>query len=616
MPLDLLPYEIFQLVCLSLGSNKQDLVECCVVCTGWHPLFMQQLYQDIHLCGPPNFKSFLTCLSNNNNMYITQRSFFIRALTIQDGDINQVDMERLPGVCPELEQLTIDGRAHWEDNNTDNDSLQPSHSTWWPCLTSACILVTDVAPTLIQHAPHLTRLTVRCMFDEALTRKIIHSLHHLKATLIQLSMDEIRISILQLELIHTTCPHLNQLRLVHPTLTKTSTLNSLSTTTTSSLQQLVLQEVVLDEVNEEEGLLVEWFAYIGNKYPILEQLEWWNKAYHGESSLGRLDTDTGLRLISQCPRLTSVRFFHLHVDPSFYHSLLSRTHNNNNTHHTPPPPLDDLGMSYSMNLGQQEQQQIRSYSLWWQRKESPLSYVPHLPCNLVNLHLSTRLCFGSFDMSLILDQCTRLESLHLDFGTLENITSETQWTPHPLKRLVMEEVNFSSLVMHMVAFRCRHLTDMDLLDCILTEQPDDDRMDKNLAQLIFPHQHFTTVKLCGIRFAHNPSLRAKSVGIYEMERQPQKEQWYYLSHHATYLSYTSIHYIRYKLPVQAIKQHSIVKPLPPRSIPLLAPPTELNALRQMQRHDGKFGRDAPCAGYLTLACRSIQHLNLENRYII
>ncbi|SAL99506.1 hypothetical protein [Absidia glauca] len=597
MPLDLLPYEIFQLVCSSLGPSKHTVAECCVVCTSWHLRFMQHLYQDIHLCGPPNFKLFFSCISTTP---IGDRSLFIRTLTVQDGDISQEEMEQLPAICPKLEQLTIDGRAHWE-SISKNDAPCPTATTaaWWPCLRSVCILVTCITPILIQNTPQLTRLTLRCMFDAGLTQDII-SLLDRTPVLEYLSIDEIQLSLDHLESIHASCPQLQQLRLVHPTLMHSLRIDNSSTILPApSLEQLILQEVCLED--NEDGLS-GWFDYIGSKYPRLQTLEWWNKAFHGESTLCRLDTTVGLRLISQCSQLTSVRFFHLHVDPLFYQSLLSRR-----------SLLADLGMSYSMDFGPHSQQ-LTSYSLWWEGKESPSSYVFRLPPSLVRLHLSARLCFGSFDMTLILNQCAYLESLHLDFGSLDTVDEDmAHWRPHPLKRLVMEEVNFSSSFMKMVSYRCRDLAELNLLDCILMEEGSEG---KNLVRLIFPTQQFHTVRLCGIRFAHNPSLRAKSVGIYEMDKQEQQEHWYYLSHHATYLSYTPIHYFRYKLPVQAIKQHSIVKPLPPRTnTPLLVPPTELNALRQMQRHDGKFGRDAPCAGYLTLVCRSIHRLYLENRLI-
>jgi hypothetical protein len=264
------------------------------------------------------------------------------------------------------------------------------------------------------------------------------------------------------------------------------------------------------------------------------------------------------------------------------------------------------------------------------------------------------MCDGSFDMNLILDQCPHLEFLHLDFGTLDQVAPVHvyQWEKlHPLKRLVMEEIKLSVHSVRSLAFRCRDLIELDFLDCLLTaggdtdggnsrvtgnnnimgSNGDDDENSggQHYGRLVFPYQHFEKVKLCGFRFANNPSLRAKTVGIYEMDKQQQSEKWYYLSAHATYLSYVPVHSCRYKLPVQAIKLHCIAKPLPPLSKQndlhypqlqqqhhrLLVPPTTLNALRQMQRHYGRLGRDAPCAGYITLVCKSINTLYLENRKI-
>ncbi|CAO3596344.1 unnamed protein product [Absidia cylindrospora] len=700
MTFDLLPYEIFQLVALSLGPKKQDLAECCLVCTDWLPLFMEQLYLNITICGPPSFQLFYTCLSTpSSTRYTHHRQLLIRTLSIQDGNISQDEMTQLPKLCPRLEQLTIDGRAQWDhampslfnktsglqqNNGTETSTTIANttkmNATWWPSLKSACILATSITPTVMQNAPQLTRLSLRCMFDGRLSQHLISALKQ-TPLLNYLSIDECESSLQQLEAIHDACPSLIQLRLVHTiidnadyplsiTLPPTSESSPHQTASpgntiapSSTLRQLILQEVTI--LDDDYNQLSDWFMYIAMKYPLLESLEWWQKSPHDLTNTPHIDTSVALYLASQCPLLRSARLFNINVDSLFYRSLLEQTQQLHypSTSSSSTLQIKELGMNYSLDLGHYAQQ-LQSYLLWWNEKESPLDYIPRLPSSLATLHLSGRMCYSSFDMNLILDQCPRLEFLQLDFGTLDQVAPEHAYQrkkQHPLKRLMMEEVKFSALSFKSVAFRCRGLIELDLLDCILTDgegngdiyrgegnignrnstttldSDDDDNDGRNHGRLVFPYQHFEKVKLCGFRFAINPSLRAKTVGIYEMGKKQQQERWYYLSHHATFLSYVPVHSCRYKLPVQAIKQHCIVKTLPllsTSSTPasskhgninfssppqqqqhLLVPPTELNALREMQRQYGKFGRDAPCAGYLTLVCQSINNLYLENRRI-
>ncbi|ORZ08444.1 hypothetical protein BCR42DRAFT_425148 [Absidia repens] len=704
MTFDLLPYEIFQLVALSLGQKKQELAECCLVCTDWLPLFMEQLYLNITICGPPSFQHFYTCLSTpTSTRYTRHRQLLIRTLSIQDGNISQDEMNHLPRLCPRLEQLTIDGRAHWDhampslfnktsgqqqNNGTEAskaiDNTTKTNATWWPYLKSACILATSITPTVMQNAPQLTRLALRCMFDGRLSQHLVSALKQ-TPLLNYLSIDECESSLQQLEAIHDACPSLIQLRLVHTIIDNTDYNPSITLPPTSAssshqrvsrgniiapsstLRQLILQEVTI--LDDDYNQLSDWFMYIAMKYPRLESLEWWQKSPLGLTDTPHIDTSVALYLTSQCPLLRSARLFNINVDSIFYHSLLERTQQLHHPLSLSNSQVKELGMNYSLDLGHCAQQ-LQSYLLWWNEKESPLDYIPRLPSSLVSLHLSGRMCYSSFDMNLIFDQCPHLEFLQLDFGTLDQVAPEHayQWKKqHPLKRLIMEEVKFSALAFKSVAFRCRDLIELDLLDCILTDgegnvniyqgegntgsnsngstldnDDDDDSDGRNHGRLVFPYQHFEKVKLCGFRFALNPSLRAKTVGIYEMDKILQQERWYYLSHHATFLSYVPVHSCRYKLPVHAIKQHCIVKslptpspsstsapsnhddinysssPLPPQQQQqqrLLVPPTELNALREMQRQYGKFGRDAPCAGYLTLVCQSINSLYLENRRI-
>ncbi|KAI8093117.1 uncharacterized protein BX664DRAFT_357591 [Halteromyces radiatus] len=636
MTLEVLPYEIFQLICWSLISKRQDLVECSVVSTTWLPRFMPLLYQDIVILGPPSFQLFYDCLRlTTSTPWTMNRQVWIRSLSIQDGNISQKQLNLLPSMCPKLEQLIIDGRAHW--HSTSNTKERLGTENWWPCLKRGSILATNITPILMKHAPKLTHLTLRCMFDVTLTLQVLEAL---SATplLLYLSLDEFQCSTNHIDIIHQSCPDLESLRLVHTILlntqqhhdlydTKLSSSSSSSSLPSLSLHEFKLQEVsFLDDIDDSTA----WLSYIVTKYPHMEKLEWWHKSSHISGFPPHFHISMTNLLVTQCIHLYSVRFFNVVIDSMFYQNLLSRNKLETSNRWLPKSRIvQEIGMNDNLDLHICGQDLI-SLSVWWNSPHEPLEYVSHLPTQLLDLHLSGRLWYGSFDIHLILDTCLQLESLRLDFGTLEQVTQTTiQRHQHPLKRLFMEEIKLTTFMMDSLSFRCRDLEELDLLDCVLMDdnrQQENDMMDdnyttytfgRNHGRLLFPYQRFQQVKLCGFRFSSNPSLRVKSIGVYEIGKERiKKEYWYYLSHHATFLSYTPVHSCRYKFPVHAIKQHCIVKINTNhfgRQIQM-TPPIELHALRQMQRH-GKFGRDPPCAGYLTISALSIDQLYLENRIV-
>ncbi|CAO3644453.1 unnamed protein product [Cunninghamella blakesleeana] len=434
-----------------------------------------------------------------------------------------------------------------------------------------------------------------------------------------------------------------------------------------------------------------WLLYIVLKYPYLEQLEWWHKSFRGQLFYPSIHPMVSNLLIQQCSQLNSICFFNINVNDDFYSTLLSRKKG---------PTIKNLGINHSigvlnsattttatashLSFTSSPLPLLSSFSLWWNQHENQ-DYVQFLPWKLTKLHLSGRICDGIYDLHFILDHCKYLEHLHIDFGEIrqqqqQQLKSSSYYhqTPqhcHPLKKLVMEEIKLTSNIMTTISCRCQSLIELDIIDCTWMENNHDHHYDNNVhimdeeeenhnhhpngddhhhqlqlnqdkmnvIHIQFYHQKLQRLHLSGIRFSNNPLLRSKSIGIYEFKH-PQQMLWYYLSHHATFLTYKPTLGYRYKHPVEVTQCHSIIKkyndktknnPSSPESSYFsspsssssaykqqqnpsicLGPPVELNALREMQRQYGRYSRFQPCSGYVIFICQSVNEVYLENKIML
>ncbi|CAO3625257.1 unnamed protein product [Cunninghamella echinulata] len=676
MTLDQLPFEIIQLVSSTLQqTSKKDICECCLVSQKWFTLFSTILYNDITIRGPQHFNSWYKSLFLRSTPFTYYRHHLIRSLTIQDGNINKEQLGQLPELCPYVVNLTIDGRADWDYYDTNsNDYIQQQQQSWWYNLKQACILSTNITPALMERATsQLTHLMLRCKYDTQYGQIFLNALQYTSA-LQSLTIDEYQWSIMDINKIHDACTHLKILHLTRATLLKTPYHYKKDPFTTIqqhyvnqpalSMCELKLQEINLEENDDENNNNIDdkndqasnWVLFIVCKYPYLEQLDWWHQSVRGQQqSYPSIHPTISNQLIIQCSQLNSVYFFNINVEDEFFVSLLTRKKGS----------LKNLGINRSIGYLNsaipsssspsplQFSPLLTSFSLWWNQHENQ-NYISFLPWQLNKLHLSGRICDGFYNLHLILDHCHQLEHLHIDFGEIhedENqdndsfIRSSAYYHQHhqhrhSLKKLVMEEIKLSSHIMTTISCRCQDLLELDIIDCIWIENNNNnpnnnenhhddnehhiplnqqDRM--NVIHIQLYHQKLQRLHLSGIRFVNNPLLRSKSIGIYEF-KQPQQMLWYYLSHHATFLTYKPTLGCRYKHPVEVTQWHSIVKKYNASSSYqqnqsiCFGPPVELNALREIQRQYGRYSRFQPCSGYVILICQSVNEIYLENKIML
>ncbi|ORX62189.1 hypothetical protein DM01DRAFT_322362 [Hesseltinella vesiculosa] len=613
--LDNLPMELVQNITTWL-HRTQDLAECMVVCRPWLRLFMLALYDNITLYGPPAFQKFIECLklSSAHSIHTHHRHLVIRCLSLQDSNLTPAHLLYLAKACSRLEHLTIDGRAQWRSFTDDGNS-----NNWWPSLKSASLYTTSLAPALMTaSAAHLTHLALRVMYDQALLMRVFNTLAS-TPNLQSFIIDECLVSTTALDRIHTTCPVLITLTVVHASLTSFSLddkgleiADSPAPLPSMPLAQPALQHLYLQEIDftHQDGP-AHWMRYLACETK-LRCLTWWPKSHLVDAPPP--NQPSTLFFLSTARQLERLEFYNVTLPRGLYEAFSTL-------------PLTHLGVNHSLALvSSTNHHSLHHVTLWWNALELPSLYLTHLPRHLASLHLSGRTVSNvTFDLQGILTQCPRLATLHLDFGAIVTSSADPTNHPsrrmphHPLSKLTLEEVQLPYTLVIVLA-RCRQLAHLVMIDCVWS--PDDSahqRVD-GLAKDDPPPQvmrldlpcHFHSLTISGLRFTSNPLLRAKTMAIHEHQRYPHQTHWYYFSHHATFLTYTTVHTHKFKLPVHAIKYHASPRQeTPSRSWKV---PVELQALRQLPRTP--FDRDPPCAGFLLLTCLAVDRLCLENQNII
>ncbi|KAI8060828.1 hypothetical protein BC940DRAFT_337292 [Gongronella butleri] len=648
--MDVLPQElVFQI--LEWIPAMRDQAECALVSRSWAHLMAPHLYRDIAIFGPQMFSRFMASMTHANEQVSSEtakRRLYISRLALWDANASVAQLSQLANLCPNLTHLSIDGRVTTDNDEDDDIEAENDKSRRvfplcaWPRLAVAHIYALHLAPrtTILTPMPQLTQLTV--YFVES-CEKFDHVLQCISnaPALEHLTLSgSSHIALDRFRRIHAVAPALRHLALIDFTLKMPDNDDTLSLppfrTQYRCMETLEFTKVELVAANEDDWQAPQdvWFEYIASSYPCLRAFHWRpNKA----SPHMNLEIAIQRRLLDMSPQLSAITLERLVIHEAILHErLLDRSN------------VVHVGLSdSSIMLGAAKY--VRHLDLSIAMPSTPLpgrDVVPDifmaaminlfprphafpyadLPVHLVSLSLESNITgLGDhktlYNMDMLLDRCPQLQTLCFINGSLMEWEYQSVSLPfkksHPLRQLSLRRVKIGDLQMAALAERCSALKELTILDCY-HENEDVNESNKSKRWV----QPILTLNLSSLRLDSLTIARLRDFEIDESRptktfviEYPQTCNWYYFSHHATFVSYKDDnHFNHTQNNIHAIKYEVYpTSPKPPTQmyweVPLELHRLHKNAVRQ------PFGRDPPCGGLVAISCKAVQKLHLENRRV-
>ncbi|KAF7727003.1 hypothetical protein EC973_008116 [Apophysomyces ossiformis] len=201
-----LSFEILELIATLLPAK--DLYVCLSICRVWHANFQRALYRTIHIRSRRQFKSFCRCLQQRSGSLVRELILLNRV------GITAQELDHLLLFCPFLEMFTLSADGSWKH-------LKPSAIFGWKYLRKLSPLHPKLASSLPSAlACQLTNLTLRgdharSLHRDAALLPLFGSLRKLQALTIGEVKDAWACSELPLDLpiIHQLLPELGYLEL-------------------------------------------------------------------------------------------------------------------------------------------------------------------------------------------------------------------------------------------------------------------------------------------------------------------------------------------------------------------------------------------------------------------
>ncbi|KAI7901077.1 uncharacterized protein BX663DRAFT_144417 [Cokeromyces recurvatus] len=566
------PLEIFDKISFYL-TNKQRGV-CKSVCRSWRKLFTPSQYRHIYIKGKRQFSYFYDSLQYG------MAGHYVRRLSVDDVYMTTKELELLPELCPNLVALSFNGKLiHDADyyNNAITSQKEIPFFQWKNLRRLTELLDLTVTNHLLQ-APSsslssLTHLSVRFNGDhEMIKDDFLASLYKAK-DLIHLSLDSVTLSLNEIETIHTSCPHLQKLRLINTVLRPIDTTFEEKRTVGSRYSFTPAKRMKTFEFENSRDLYenYEWLYYFAVKYASIENLELWceysvdHPSRYSQNLHEREERYNALaKLVMSCHSLKSLKLLNIEMNYWLFEAM---DYAGIQLESIALGDMTDNTIDLLQYLGQ-SRQNVSNLTLWgWpslciqETMEEAIAIIGQCSHRLHSLTFSMRFSGiknAPIPLDILLNRCAHLKYLKLDNiqATLVlpfELVSEAaiaypkSFLRPNLEHLVFENGSFRNQIFNYLDLRCPSLKRLEIDSCALIGD-----CNKMEVKIDMPHHQFEMISINHIRpptFYHHAKpasdIRSFDVSIFNKKKQNTDGYWrqiYELSEYEKYTTYLSFDY--------------------------------------------------------------------------
>ncbi|KAL0137397.1 hypothetical protein V8B55DRAFT_1527938 [Mucor lusitanicus] len=594
-----LPAEIIELIAGHLPNDEQ--YKCLTLSKAWFESVHRAMYKVIHIKNRHQFRRFFQIIPNKGHL--------VRQLFLANSEsankkvvgITSLELDQLATYCPYMEILEFDQKV-W------NYTKMPSTAaTRWHDMRRLPAWTMDTMPSL----PHmncakLTQLSlqgqlVSTLFDQqqqqqqqsfALIRLLsnIPHLQHLCLNSKQNKSHVIRVSLQDMESMHTAAPHLTHLELSG---SFKLAMDYTSSSDVLDCMQHITPATRMRRLKLKATIPPQWIYYMARKYPHLHELDLevldaTMTAFHHTTTYKKSASSSSSShshllqptipsakeiqslfpmLLQCCPRLRKMQIDSatgkMYMTEAFFDTLATHTH------------LKEIKMKHSTyNLVSRDQ----FFDLLAARGKHVVTGLGtevmgtdmHIAAIVDPLSRFTQLtelvlCCGhpyfDCDIRVVLSGCQQLldltiRSAHLMLSDLNEESQPIKQQHHPLASLHLSTVSFSAHVFGYLGQTCRAMKQLSFYEC---DQRDDAA---NQIHIHMPHNDFDLVLMNGIRLdsvplqCHTWLPNARILAIEETTaKHNSTKRWYHAYNGSTCYSETTPKIQRLNKRKAAIAEH-------------------------------------------------------------
>ncbi|CAO3649103.1 unnamed protein product, partial [Mucor hiemalis] len=438
--------------------------------------------------------------------------------------ITRKELDQLAHLCPYLEILDFDQKI-WKYIQQDSAKMMTErfqHIKQLPTFT------TNI-PTLSQNLTSLNlkgKIVSDLFYNGEIVSQVLNSTPKLKYLKLDSQQDvshAIHISLSDMELIHKTLPHLQELEMIGSFKFNAShvTQQQIESVPTS----LAIRRLSLSKV----ALAYQWIYYFAHKYPLLQELDF--ELVHNDADKKKL-TDVKREeiqnlfsiLCKSCPRLRKIELDSLsakiYLTKQFFDDVsgaLKEIKLKSLPYNVVTRGNDgffDLLIERGCHLITSLATEVIGSDADITSIMDSLSTLPQL--NELELHCGH--LYFNCELDLILKACPKLVKLTIRAANVNLSTSISTEATHPLKALYLSDTLISSSVFDYLGKSCHSLDTLGLYEC--------EQENKNVLVIKMPRNNFKKVTMNGIRLK-TVSLDSNNNARFLSIQTETQERWYY-----------------------------------------------------------------------------------------
>jgi hypothetical protein len=551
-----LPTELLIQIVAYLEPNEKGIG--LSVCRDWYQVFRYSLYSAIDIKDMCQLILFIKSLSEASFDNTIPNGYLIRHLFIQKRKsiyshklvkeqviIPRRFFEQLPDLCPHLETLDFDPET-WKSVCFNTNILKWKRIQQLPTLAN----LGATLPFLHCLGGNLTALSIQSsMIVNISTQARLVSILSLTPNIQEFSIkgDEdnarptLSLTVDDIEVIHNLLPDLRALNITG------ENIQLIANNRDEMIKQISFLPIVsnLESLHWDTRFIpVTWLFYVAHKYPSIRHLTI-DVQHDRELTTATMDymqviqfeKTLFLNLVNKCSNLLTIALSSPALDhwlnPSFFEIL-----NKNQCIQSVTP----LVQKSNHLQGDTEFRLARQYGhhLLTALEIEQWRFDDKLPVTLQCLLNFTKLNYleikcdsyhAEYNMELVLDSCSVLETFVIEWGTfLVPIQQRSKVKQHPLKTLNATFVAFTPQLFQYLSQRCQSLTNLCLAKCKQLCGADD-MVSQTVVEINMPSNTFHLIVIDGVRLDYPSSslfyhVLSNYVRIASIKRMAQRDYWY------------------------------------------------------------------------------------------
>lgn len=514
-----LPSELLELLSSYLPNQQQ--YQCLFVSKSWYGPNHRSLYKRINVNTRYQLRSLFNQLDKKGSLV---REIYLNKSQNNIVGITRKELDQLAHLCPYLEILDFDQRI-WKYIQQDSAKMMNErfeHMKQLPTLTRNI-------PTL---SPNLTCLNLKgkivsdLFYNGEMVSQVLNSTPKLKYLKLDSQQDVshvIHISLSEMELIHKTLPHLQELVMIG------SFKFNASHVTQQQIEQvpvsLTMERFSLSKVT----LPYQWIYYFAHKYPLLQELDF--ELVHNDADKKQL-TDVKKEeiqnlfsiLSKSCPRLRKIELdswsAKIYLTKQFFDGVTNALKEIKlkslpyNVVTRGSEGFFDLLIEEGRHLITSLATEVIGSDIDVTSITGSLSRLPQL--NELELHCGH--LYFNCEVDLILKACPKLRKLTIRAGSMNLSSNMNTEMAHPLESIYLSDALISSSVFEYLGKTCKSLDTIGLYEC--------EQENENVLDIKMPENNFKEVTLNGIRLK-TVSLDSDNNARFLCIQTETQERWYY-----------------------------------------------------------------------------------------